>query len=72
VSARVRAAGGAALLGALLLPPCQSAHSADVDVPALVATCADLRDGARLSADNNVLCFDGAIMWDVPLAPFPP
>jgi hypothetical protein len=48
----------------------EPAHSADIDVPALVAACAKHRDGARLSADKNVLCFDGNIMWDTPLDPF--
>ena len=66
MSVRAGAVAAATVLGALLLPPSQSAHCADIDVPALV----DLRDGVRLSADSNVLCFDGAIMWDAPLAPF--
>jgi hypothetical protein len=72
VSARVRTVPAAlgALLGFLFLPPCQPAHSADLDVPALVAACADLRNGARLSADKNLLCFDGEIRWDAPLAQF--
>jgi hypothetical protein len=63
VSRRTRSVTAAlgALLGVLFLPPCPSAHAADLDVPALVAACAGLRDGARLSADNDVLCFDGAI-----------
>ena len=68
--AGVPVGAAAAFLGALLLAPLQTAQSADLDVPALVAGCTDLHGGARLSADGNVLCFDGPIMWDTPLAPF--
>jgi hypothetical protein len=69
VNATNRGAAGAALLGLLLLLPCP-AQSAELDVPALVAACRDLRNGARLSADNDVLCFDGEIRWDTALSPF--
>ena len=49
---------------------CLPAHSAEVDVPALVAACDGHRNGAWLSADKNVLCFDGEITLETPLKPF--
>jgi hypothetical protein len=56
-----------ALLVLLFLSPSRAAHSADLDVPALVAACTD---GARLSPDNTVLCFDGEIGAQTSLDPF--
>ena len=40
---------------------CIPAYPSELDVPSLVAACAKHRNGARLIADNNVLCFDGQI-----------
>ena len=61
---------------ALLIPSvifslrCLPAHSVEVDVASLVAACAKHRNGARLSADKTVLCFDGESTLETPLEPF--
>ena len=61
----------ASLIAAIIFSlPRLPAHSADIDVPALVAACAEHRNGARLIADNNVLCFEGEITHLTSLDPF--
>jgi hypothetical protein len=51
----------------LSLTLCSSARPADVDIAALVASCAQVRDAIKLSLDNDVLCFDGGIEKNAPL-----
>jgi hypothetical protein len=54
----------------IFLLSAQPASSGPIDVAALVASCAGHRNGARLLADNNVLCFDGPITHQTSLDPF--
>jgi hypothetical protein len=68
--APIRSLLGSLIQLGLLATSCASARADTIDVPALVAACAKHRNGAWLSADKNVLCFDGPITHTTSLEPF--